>query len=160
MTWGRWRERHIRLINSFFLPLYPDTCCSVAWLQARRVHLLSTPPFASLHEQMCCVGLPGTHYACSEYTARFITIKVSPKGIETHQPFCEQPWTLAVLLFVTSSNKSGCSPNTWKGLLLMLPTSCALSGWNKPSQLSSLQNKPKIPWSNLIHRLTCQSINA
>lgn len=158
-----------------FSPPYPDTllhAASVGWLQARREHLPSKPPFADkqmLYPSLCSTPwhaqTQSLKHTRSEYATRFITIKVSPKGIETHQPFREQPWTLADLLFVTSStwqNKNGYSPNTWKGLLLMLPTSSALplSGWNKPSQLSSQDNKPKIPWSNLKHKLICWTINA
>lgn len=158
----------------FFLPILTHFCMLQVWAGCRpgRVHSPSQPPFAGLHKQMLYPSLRLTPRRSqtqslkrtrSEYATRFITIKVSLKGTETHQPFREQPWTLADLLFVTSStwqNKNGYSPNTWKGLLLMLPTSSALSGWNKPSRLSSQDNKPKIPWSNLKHRLIRWSINA
>lgn len=129
-------------------PLNLHNPCMFTQIDIVPKHILNSTPWHTKTQSV--------EHARSECATRFITIKVSPTGIETHQPFCKQPWTLADLLFVTSStwqNKNGYSPNTWKGLLLTLPTSSALSDWNKPSQLGSRDNKPKIPWSNLKHSI-------
>lgn len=128
---------------------------NVGWLQARRVHSPPKAPFSRFTQADVVPKLAfdspehtsavAQTYA-PEYATRFITVKVSPKDIETHQPFHEQPWTLADLLFVTSStwqNKNGYSPNTWKGLLLMLPTSSVLSSWNKPLAVKLARQQTK-----------------
>lgn len=77
---------HIR--DNIFLLTFLHAA-SVKWLQARKVHLASKAPFAGLYKQMlypslCLTPWHTETHTRSEYATRFITIKISPKGIETH----------------------------------------------------------------------------